>query len=339
MAREVLSPCSADRRGLYPPIEPYECGFIDVADGHRIYWELCGNPEGVAAVFLHGGPGGGCNADSRRLFDPDRYRLLLFDQRGCGRSSPSASLEANTTWHLISDMERLREMIGIERWLVLGGSWGSSLALAYAETHPHRVTALVMRGVFTGRRSELRWLFENGASMLFPDSWERFISLIPPGERGSLLSAYRKLLTSPERAVRLVAAKRWCAWERDISTLLPTEQTALNILDDDAALALAEIGSHYFAHDCFLEEGQLLRDAGRLAGIPGLIVQGRYDVVTPPRTAWELHRAWPGSELLLVSDAGHATHDPGLVHHLVTATDFFADQACQTADGGAPCLN
>jgi proline iminopeptidase len=312
-------------RGLYPAIEPYECGHLDVGKGHRIYWELCGNPRGKPAVFLHGGPGGGCTADHRRFFDPARYRVLLFDQRGCGRSTPHAALEANTTWHLVADMERLRDMLGVDKWLVFGGSWGATLALAYAQTHPARVSALVMRGVFTVRRSELRWLYQEGASALFPDKWERFLAPIPEGERGDLLAAYHKRLTSHDPAVQLAAAKAWSAWEGDIVSLLPNARAVEQHADDAFALAFARIEAHYFANGGFLEEGQLLRDAGRLKGIPGVIVQGRYDVVTPAITAWELHQAWPEATLHVVDDAGHASSEPGIVHRLVAATDGFAN--------------
>ncbi|MFJ5487689.1 prolyl aminopeptidase [Hansschlegelia beijingensis] len=314
------------RRKLYPPIEPYRHGHLDVGDGHRVYWELCGNPEGQPVVFLHGGPGGGCGAAHRRLFDPARYRILLFDQRGCGRSTPHAELEANTTWHLVADMERLRELTGAERWLVFGGSWGSTLALAYAETHPERVTGLILRGIFTLRRFELEWYYQSGASLLFPDKWESFLAPIPAEERGDLIAAYRRRLTSPERSVRLAAAKAWSVWEGETITLLPDPALAGQHGGDAYALAFARIENHYFTHAGWLDEGQLIRDAHRLSGIPGIIVQGRYDVATPVVTAWDLKRAWPEAEFHLVPDAGHAFSEPGILDRLIRATDAFADR-------------
>jgi proline iminopeptidase len=318
------APDRSGPRGLYPPIEPYGCGHLDVGDGHHLYWELCGNPEGKPAVFLHGGPGGGCLPDHRRFFDPARYRVLLFDQRGCGRSTPHASLEANTTWHLVADLERLRTMQRVERWQVFGGSWGAALALAYAETHPARVSELVLRGVFTVRRAELDWLYQDGASALFPDKWERFLAAIPVEERGDLVAAYHRRLTGSDPAVQLAAAKAWSAWEGDVVTLLPNPRVAAQHADEAFALAFARIEAHYFTNGGFLEEAQLIRDAGRLHGIPGVIVQGRYDVVTPAVTAWDLHKAWPQATLHIVDDAGHASTEPGIVDRLVEATDFYA---------------
>ena len=309
---------------LYPPIEPYDQGHLDAGDGHRVYWELCGNPQGIPAVFLHGGPGGGCAPDHRRLFDPARYRVLLFDQRGCGRSTPHAGLEANTTWHLVADIERLRAMIGVERWLVFGGSWGSTLALAYAETHPERTSALVLRGIFALRRAELLWYYQDGASWLFPDKWERFLAPIPPDERGDLMAAYRRRLTHADRGVQIEAAKAWSLWEGETVHLLPDENASRTFGEDLFALAFARIENHYFVNSGFFEEGQLLRDASRLHDIPGVIVQGRYDVATPMKTAWDLHRAWPQAAFHVVPDAGHAFNEPGILHHLIDATDHFA---------------
>jgi len=325
MMRVVDTPPISERRTLHPAAAPFAEGMLAVGDGHVIAWELCGNPDGQPAVVLHGGPGAGRCPDARRLFDPRRYRVLLFDQRGCGRSRPHASLEANTTRHLVDDIERLRAMLGVDRWLVLGGSWGCALALAYAQTHPDPVSALVLRGVFAGRRSEAAW-FLSGAAALFPDEWEKLAALVPDRD-GDVLDVCRRLLTSPERSVRLVAAKRWCRWERAISALRPSEPTALDIPDDEAVLALAQISAHYLANGSFLREGQLLDEAWRLAAVPGLIVKGRYDAVTPPRTAFDLHRAWPGSELVVVSDAGHSTSEPGLAHVILEATDRFAERA------------
>ncbi|WP_020188058.1 prolyl aminopeptidase [Methylopila sp. 73B] len=314
----------ADRRTLYPPIEPYDHGMLDVGDGHRVYWELCGNPRGAPVVFLHGGPGGGCGPAHRRLFDPKRYRILLFDQRGCGRSTPYANLDANTTWDLVADIERLRAMTGAERWLVFGGSWGSTLALAYAETHPERVSGLVLRGIFTLRRFELDWYYQSGASLLFPDKWEKFLAPIPENERGDLIAAYRKRLIGDDAAARLEAAKAWSVWEGETITLLPDPAITGQHGGDAYALAFARIENHYFTHAGWMEEGQLIRDAHKLRGVPGVIVQGRYDVATPAVTAWDLHRAWPEAELHIVDDAGHAYSEPGILDRLVRATDSFA---------------
>ena len=311
-------------RSLYPEIEPYDHGLLDVGDGHRVYWELCGNPRGKPVVFLHGGPGGGCTPVQRRLFDPEKYRILLFDQRGCGRSLPYAELEANTTWHLVADIERLRAMIGVERWMVFGGSWGSTLALAYAQTHPRRVTELALRGIFTLRRAELLWYYQEGASWMFPDKWERFLAPIPPEERGDLMAAYRRRLVHPDLEVQREAARAWSLWEGETITLLPNQGYADLLGDEHYALAFARIENHYFVHEGFFEEGQLIRDAGRLKDIPGVIIQGRYDIATPPKTAWELHKAWPEARFTMVPDAGHAVSEPGIAQHLIEATDAFA---------------
>jgi proline iminopeptidase len=308
---------------VYPPLEPYEHGFLETGDGHSVYWELCGNPDGRPAVFLHGGPGAGCTPDQRRLFDPARYRILLFDQRGCGRSRPHASLDNNTTWHLVADMERLRAMLGVSQWLVFGGSWGSALALAYAETHPERVSALVLRGIFTLRRAELLWYYQDGASWLFPDLWDEFLAPIPPAERDDLMAAYRRRLTGEDAAARLAAARAWSLWEGRTLTLRPALTEQFN--SDSFALAFARIENHYFVHGGFLDEGQLLRDVHRLASIPGIIVQGRYDVATPARTAWDLHKAWPSAEFHMIADAGHAWTEPGILQALLAATDRLAD--------------
>ena len=294
---------------------------LDVGDRHCIYWELCGNPDGKPAVFLHGGPGGGASPGHRRLFDPARYNLLVFDQRGCGRSTPHASLDANTTWHLVDDIERLRAMIGAERWLVFGGSWGSTLALAYAETHPDRTAALILRGIFTLRRSELLWYYQEGASWLFPDKWERFLAPIPVAERGDLMAAYHRRLTGAAHEERMAAARAWSLWEGETITLLPNLEFTAQHSEDRFALAFARIENHYFVNAGFLDEGQLIRDASRLRDIPGTIVQGRYDVATPMRSAWDLHRAWPEAEFRLVADAGHAFNEPGILSELIRATD------------------
>lgn len=311
-------------RTLYPPIEPFQTGMLDTGEGHTLYWELCGNPQGKPAVFLHGGPGSGCTADHRRLFDPEKYCVLLFDQRGCGRSKPHASLEANTTWHLVADIERLRKLLKVDRWLVFGGSWGSALALAYAETHPQAVSALVVRGIFTLRRSELLWYYQEGASWLFPDLWENYLAPIPLEERGDMMAAYRKRLVGADRSAQLAAAKAWSVWEGQTIRLLPDAANKAKHEEDDYALAFSRIENHYFVHAGWLEEGQLIRDAHKLAGIPGVIVQGRYDVATPAKTAWDLHRAWPQADFRLVDDAGHAFNEPGILAELLAATDRFA---------------
>lgn len=311
-------------RKAYPPIEPYNSGMLDVGNGHQIYWELCGNPAGKPAVFLHGGPGGGCTEDHRCLFDPERYRVLLFDQRGCGRSTPRASLESNTTSHLIEDIEALREKFEVERWLVLGGSWGSTLALAYAQAQPDRVTHLILRGIFTGRRSELLWLYQDGASWLFPDKWREFLAPIPEEERGDLITAYHKQLTGSDGDAALVAAKAWCKWESDIVRLSPDKSAPETETSDGAAIAMASIENHYFINKCFLKDAQILRDIYRIKDIPGVIIQGRYDIITPARTAFDLHRAWPEAGFELVDAAGHAYNEPGILHQTVLATDRFA---------------
>lgn len=312
------------RRELYPPVEPYDSGLLDVGDGHQVYWELCGNPEGKPAVFLHGGPGGGCSPEHRRLFDPNLYKVLLFDQRGCGRSLPYASLGANTTWHLVDDIEKLKTMCGVDRWLVLGGSWGSGLALAYAETHPGHVSELILRGIFTLRRAELRWYYQEGASWLFPDKWEKFLAPIPEAERNDLISAYHRRLTSLDRDVQVEAAKAWSLWEGETITLLPDHKLSTQHGSAEFAVAFARIENHYFMNGGFFEDGQLLRDAHRLRGIRGAIIQGRYDVATPAQTAWELHRAWPKAAFHLVPGAGHAFNEPGILDCVLNATDEFA---------------
>jgi proline iminopeptidase len=310
---------------VYPEIQPYSHGKMDTGDGHHVYWELCGNPLGKPAIFLHGGPGGACSPAHRRLFNPELYNILLFDQRGCGRSTPHASLDSNTTWHLVADIERLRtEVLKTDKSLVFGGSWGSTLALAYAQKHPERVSELVLRGIFTVRRSELLWFYQDGASRLFPDRWEHYIAAIPEAERGDMMAAYRKRLTSNDPAVQLAAAHAWTQWESYTISLLPNVAHQQSHADDESALAFARIENHYFVNEGFMEDGQLLREAHRLHAIPGVIVQGRYDVCTPPQTAWELHRAWPQAEFHLVNDAGHAFDEPGILSRLLEATDKFA---------------
>lgn len=310
---------------LYPPLEPFESGMLDVGDGHSIYWERCGNPQGKPAVFLHGGPGSGCTDAHRSLFNPEKYCVLLFDQRGCGRSTPHACLDANTTWHLVADIEALRNLFGVQKWLVFGGSWGSTLALAYAETHPAHVSELILRGIFGVRRAELLWYYQEGASWIFPDEWEKFIAPIPLEERHDYMAAYRRRLTGSDEAVKLEAAQAWSNWEGATITLFPSEDIIEAHNAAFYALAFARIENHYFTHGGFLEEGQLLRDASKLRDIPGVIVQGRYDLVTPVKTAWELHRAWPEAQFHLVEGAGHAYSEPGILHRLIQATDQFSD--------------
>ncbi len=313
-------------RTFYPPIEPYESGMLDVGDGHSIYFERCGKPGGKPALFLHGGPGGGLSPNHRRLFDPERYDVMLFDQRGCGRSTPHAGLESNTTWHLVADIERLRAMMGVEKCLVFGGSWGSTLALAYAETHPARVSELVLRGIYTVTEAELRWYYQFGASEMFPEKWERFQAPIPEAERGDMIAAYRKRLTSDDIATQIEAARAWSVWEGETITLLPDPQLSASHDDGHFALAFARLENHYFVHHCWLEEGQLIRDAHRLRAIPGTIIQGRYDMPCPARYAYALHKAWPEADFHLVEGAGHAYSEPGILDRLIRATDRFAEK-------------
>lgn len=315
---------NSSRRGLYPPIEPNHSGWLDVGDGHELYFEESGNPDGKPVVFLHGGPGGGSSPKMRQFFDATRYRIILFDQRGSGKSRPHANLDANTTWDLVSDIERLRKQFSIERWQVFGGSWGSTLALAYAQTHPERVTELVLRGIFMLRRKEIDWFYQHGASELFPELWQKFLEPIPEPERDDLLSAYHRRLTSDDADERLRAAKAWSIWEGSTSMLIPSEQVAKVFGEDDIALAMARIECHYFVNGGFMRENQLLEEIKRIRHIPAVIVQGQYDVICPAVTAWDLSQAWPEAELHMVPDAGHAAFEPGNVHALVTATDKFA---------------
>ena len=311
-------------RTLYPAIEPYAHGMLDVGDGHHVYWERCGTPGAKPVVFLHGGPGAGCSPAHRQLFNPDHYDILLFDQRGCGRSVPHACLDANTTWDLVADIERLRQMCGYEKWQVFGGSWGSTLALAYAETHPEHVSELVLRGIFTLRRDELLWYYQEGASWLFPDLWEGFLAPIAVPDRHDLMAAYRRLLTGDDEHARQVAAKAWATWEGSTIRLLPDAGNVSHFSEDHFALAFARIENHFFVNAGWMEEGQLIANAARLKDIPGVIIQGRYDVCTPARTAWELHKAWPQADYQIIDDAGHAFNEPGILDALIRATDRFA---------------
>ncbi len=314
-----------DRRRRYPSVEPYTSGRLRVSDEHEIYYEEVGNPQGKPAVFIHGGPGAGALVDDRRFFDPRAYRVVLFDQRGCGRSTPHASLTDNTTWHLVDDIETLRRHLGIDRWLVFGGSWGSTLSLAYAQTHPDSVTELVLRGIFLLRQKEINWFYQEGASALFPDLWERYLAPIPPEERRDLVGAYYTRLTSDDETARLVAAKAWSQWEGATISLLPNPAREAHWTADEFATAIARIECHYFYNKGFFDrDDQLLDGVPRIRHIPGVIVQGRYDVCTPVMSAWDLHKAWPEADFRLVPDAGHTSAEPGIVHELVSATDRFA---------------
>ena len=313
------------RRTFYPEIQPYRAGYLEVSPEHSIYFEESGNPRGKPAVFLHGGPGGGTSPRQRRFFDPERYRIVLFDQRGCGKSKPHASLLDNTTWHLVSDIEALRKHLGIESWLVFGGSWGSSLALAYAETHPARVSELVLRGIFLLRRWELEWFYQHGTSLLFPDAWQKYLAVIPLAERGDLISAYHRRLTSENAFVRQEAARAWSVWEASTSNLLQDDAYIKSCEGDEFSLAFARIECHYFMNRGFLaHENQLLDDVTRLRHIPTVIIQGRYDVVCPLKSAWELSRAFPEADFRVVPDSGHSAYELGTVHELISATDRFA---------------
>lgn len=313
-------------RALFPDIKPYSTFRFPVDDLHTLYVEECGNPNGLPALFLHGGPGAGCEPMHRRFFDPERYRIVLFDQRGAGQSTPHAELRDNTIWHLIADIEKLREHLGIDRWVVFGGSWGSTLALAYAETHPERVLGLILRGIFLCREHDIGWFYQYGANRLFPDLWEHFLAPIPAAERDDMVNAYYRRLTSSNELERLRAAKAWSVWEGSTLTLESNPGVIEHFGEARMALSLARIECHYFVNRCFMEPDQLLRDAGRLHGIPGVIVHGRYDVVCPLDNAWALHRAWPEADIRIVTPAGHAASEPGIVDALVTATQGVADR-------------
>ena len=313
-------------RDLYPEIEPYQHDMLPVSPIHTIYYEQSGNPQGTPVVFLHGGPGGGTTPDYRRFFDPASYRIVLFDQRGAGKSTPHASLEENTTWHLVEDIEKLRRHLGVESWVVFGGSWGSTLALAYAQTHPERVRALVLRGIFLCRPKEIRWFYQEGASWIYPDVWEHYLNVIPPEERGDMLSAYHRRLTSDDEGVRIQAARAWSVWEGSTSKLFPDESLIEHFGDPHFAIAFARIECHYFMNNAFFPtDNYLIENVGKIRHIPAVIVQGRYDVVCPIQSAWELHRAWPEADLRVTPDAGHSALEPGNRAALVEATDRFRD--------------
>jgi len=312
------------RRTLYPSLEPHTQGMLRVSAEHELYFEECGNPKGKPVVFVHGGPGAGCDLRARRFFDPDAYRIILFDQRGCGRSKPHASLVDNTTWHLVADMERLRERLDVERWQVFGGSWGSTLALAYAQTHPARVTELVLRGIFLLRRWELLWFYQEGADALFPDRFEQYRNAIPADERHDLIQAFYKRLTSANRKEMIDAARAWSVWEAATSFIHTNNDMIDQWEGEEFAVAIARIECHYFVNKGFLEsDDQLLRNVSRIRRIPGVIVQGRYDVVCPMQSAYALHKAWPEADFRVVPDAGHSAFEAGNTHELIAATDRF----------------
>lgn len=314
---------------LYPAIKPNRSFHFPVRGGQELYVEECGNPEGLPAVFLHGGPGAGCEPYHRRFFDPERYRIILYDQRGAGRSRPHATIEDNTTQLLVQDLEDLRQALGVDRWLVFGGSWGSTLALVYAQAHPQAVAALVLRGIFLCRSREIRWFYQDGASRVFPDYWQEFVAPIPEEERDDLVRAHHRRLIGEDELARMASAKAWSVWEGRASKLKPSKAVVDFFSDPHVALGLARIEAHYFVHDCFLEPDQILRDTGKLSAIPGVIVHGRYDMVCPLENAWALHRAWPGSRLQIIPDAGHSATEAGIVDALVRATDEFARELGQ----------
>ena len=315
-------PGSAEALPLFPPIEPFDSGMLDLEAPHRMYYEQSGKPGGVPVVFLHGGPGAGASAVHRQFFDPRFYRIVVFDQRGAGRSTPLGCLENNTTQHLIADMERLRERLGVDKWLVFGGSWGSTLGLAYAEHHPERCLGLVLRGIFLCRRSEIDW-FLYGLRAIFPEAWRTFSGYVPESERADLLSAFHKRLVHPDPAVHMPAARCWSVYEGSCSTLLPNPALVADFASDRVALGLARIEAHYFRHDIFLPDDFLLKNAARLKNVRGVIVQGRYDIVCPTVSADDLHRAWPEAEYTIVPDAGHSAFEPGIRSRLIAATEAF----------------
>jgi proline iminopeptidase len=314
---------------LYPPVQPFDAGHLDVGEGHQVYYEQSGNPAGKPVIFIHGGPGGGTNPNHRRFFNPDAYRIILFDQRGCGKSKPHASLEHNTTWHLVSDMERIREKLRIERWQVFGGSWGSTLALAYAITHPKRVTEMVLRGIFLVSQRELEWFYQEGTSELFPDAWEEYLKPIPLEDRGDMIQAYYKRLTSQDRSTRLAACRAWSIWEGFTSSLYTKiDDVKASFGEETFAEAFARIECHYFVNKAFFKsDSWILDNCSSIAHIPAVIVHGRYDVICPLSTAWQLHKALPGSELFITPDAGHSAFEDGNARALVAATDRFSGNA------------
>jgi proline iminopeptidase len=320
---------------LYPEIKPYARHQLAVDHPHELYIDESGTPDGLPVLFVHGGPGAGCDAASRRWFDPALYRIVTFDQRGCGRSTPHASLDRNTTWDLVADMERIREHLGIDKWVLFGGSWGSTLSLAYAQTHPERVQALILRGIFLCRPQEIRWFYQEGASRLFPDYWEDYLAPIPVEERHDLVDAFYRRLAGPDQIAQMHAAKAWSIWEGRTATLRPNGHVVERFSEPQRALSIARIECHYFINNAFLEEDQLLRDMHKIAHIPGVIVHGRYDVVCPLDNAWALHQAWPNCELSIIRDAGHAAGEPGITDALVRATGEVARRLLDLPEGHA----
>ncbi len=312
-------------RKLYPPIQPYQEGKLKVSPLHTIHYEESGNLQGQPVIFLHGGPGGGITPMYRQYFDPARWRIVIFDQRGCGQSTPYAELQENTTWDLVEDIEKLRKHLRIEKWVVFGGSWGSTLALAYSQTHRDRILGLILRGIFMLRPQELHWFYQSGASYIYPDAWQEYLKPIPPEEQGDLLSAYYKRLTSQDKNIRTQAARAWAVWEASTSKLIPSPKTIQRFGQEDFAEAFARIECHYFVNGGFFKtENQLLENIDLIRHLPGVIVQGRYDVVCPMITAWELHQVWQEAEFIVVPDAGHSVSEPGITHALIEATDKFA---------------
>ncbi|AEE88152.1 Proline iminopeptidase [Francisella cf. novicida Fx1] len=310
---------------LYPEIEPYNQEFLKVSDIHTIYFEECGNPNGKPALFIHGGPGGGIQPSYRQYFNPDKYRVILVDQRGCGKSTPFAELKENTTQDLIEDFEKIRKKLNIDKWMLFGGSWGSTLGLAYAQAYPEVVTELVLRGIFLGREKELSWLYQHGASMVFPDMWEKYIEPIPVEQRKDFISAYYSILTGDDEELKQKAAIAWSVWEASTSKLFVDKKSIDRYGEDKFSLAFARIECHYFKNKLFIEEAQLLKEADKIKDIPGVIVQGRYDMVCPAVSAWDLHKVWPKAELDIIADAGHSISEPGILEALVRATDKFTD--------------
>lgn len=308
-------------QALYPEIEPFNHFELPVDGGHVLYVEECGNPEGIPVLYVHGGPGGGCDETCRRFFDPESYRIVLFDQRGCGRSRPFAETDENTTWHLVDDMETIREKLGFERWALFGGSWGSTLSLAYAQKHPERVTALVLRGIFLSREEDFDWFYYHGAPQIYPEHYPDFVAPVPESQRDAVIHAYHQLLNDSDPAVRERAAQSWARWELRASNMRPDEENILKFSKPEKAVPMARLEVHYFINRCFLEPGQLLRDVGRIRHLPGVIVQGRYDMVCPPEAAWALHESWPEAEFEWIPDAGHSAMEPGITAALVAATD------------------
>ncbi len=317
---------STERRVKYPAIEPFQSGYLQADVEHSVYYEQSGNPNGKPVLFLHGGPGAGTEPGHRQYFDPKTYRIILMDQRGAGKSRPHASLSNNTTWDLVNDIELLRSRLQIDRWVVFGGSWGSTLSLAYAQTHPERVKALILRGIFLCRKKEIEWFYQSGADKIFPDYWEQYLAPIPANERHDLVSAYYKRLTSEQENVRLEACKAWSGWEGSTLRLLPDPATLATFTGDHFSQSLARIECHYFMNNAFFKTGNwLLENAHKISNIPGVIVHGRYDVVCPVQNAWDLHKAWPKAELQIIPDAGHSASEAGIIDALVRATDKFRE--------------